>query len=159
MAEREFDNNDEFWESIQGEIGEEILWFSLGENLAPMGEVEKNTVGLFFLTPTRLFFQTNSKRDFFSSLVKGFRRKSTQKEVQKLEYAVPLEDVQSVEREKRRGLLDRLASASLPVITVQGKGEEEKDTVALRFSLISREKAEDFFTILERIGGQSSNLS
>lgn len=156
MAEMEPEKSDTFLESIRREVEEEILWFSLGENLNPMGNVEKNTVGLFFLTPTRFFFQTNPKRDFFSALFKGFRRKSKQKEVQKLEYAVPLNCLQSAEREKRRGLFGRLASVSLPVVTVQVQ-EEGKETAALRFSLISREKAEGFFTALERIGGRPSN--
>lgn len=150
------EKKDEFWESIRREVEEEILWYSLGENLEPIGNVEKNTVGLFFLTPTRLFFQTNPKRDFFSSLFKGFRRKSKQKEVQKLEYAVPLTCVQSAAKEKRRGLVERLGAASLPIITMQVQ-EEEKEPVVLRFSLISRQKAEEFFITLDRIGGTSSN--
>ena len=156
MAEAE--KKDEFWESIQREIEEEIIWFSLGENLGPMEGIEKNTVGLFFLTPTRFFFQTNPKRDFLSSIVKGFRSKSKQQEVQRLEYVVRLDCIRNVDREKRRGFLDRLMLPSLPIIRMN-ISEEGNEHLELRFSLLSKEKAADLFEILDRLGGLSSKRS
>jgi hypothetical protein len=156
MAEAE--KKDEFWESIQREIEEEIIWFSLGENLGPMEGIEKNTVGLFFLTPTRFFFQTNPKRDFLSSIVKGFRSKSKQQEVQRLEYVVRLDCIRNVDREKRRGFLDRLTLPSLPIIRMN-ISEEGSKPLELRFSLLSKEKAADLFETLDRLGGLSSKRS
>jgi hypothetical protein len=146
------ETNDNFWEEIEKDIGEKIIWSCLGENLLPIGTLKKNSVGVCFLTDTKFFFHTYPKKDFFAVLAGSFRRKKKGKEDKRIEFVVPREELivpnpEQAERGMKRFSISRLALVDLKVEPAEGR-EEPAAPMDLRFSLMSKEKAIELLQLL-----------
>ena len=146
------EENNQFWEEIENDIGEKIIWSCLGENLLPIGTLKKNSVGVCFLTDAKFYFHTYPKKDFFAVLAGSFRRKKKGKEDKRIEFVVPREELAVPNPEQAKNAMGRFSISRLAVVNLKiepAEGREDPPTqMDLRFSLMSKEKAIELLQLL-----------
>lgn len=142
----------DFWKELEDEIGEPVLWYSLGELLSPFDNLSKNSVGMFFLTEASLYFQTFPKNDFFRVLANSFRR--NKKDGGRIQQGYPLSGIISATIEGSRGFLKSVRS--MPVVAVEFddrvfnlRKDEPAPPSVMRFTLLDKTAGNE---LLRRIG-------
>jgi len=135
-----------FWEELENELGEKVIWYSLGELLVPFAGFTKNTVGLFILTDTMFYFQTFPRTDLFKTITNTFRKKK--KGGKKVQKGVPRSMIAEAETERPRGLVGRLSASSMPVLNV--RFEDGTEIERMRFSLLDKKRGTEFMEIINK---------
>ena len=139
---------EEFWQELEEEIGEKILWYSLGELLLPFDTLAKNTVGMFFLTPQFFYFQTFPQNDFLRVLANSFRKKK--KGGGRVQKGYPRNALLSAELERPKGLRGRLFGGPMPIVSLNFNGEAVlSGKTLMRFTLLDKKAGEE---LLEKLG-------
>lgn len=132
----------EFWQELEQEIGEKVEWYSLGELLAPFDNLSKNTVGMFFLTPSSFYFQTFPRNDFLRVLANSFRK--NKKDGGRIQQDYPRSGLLSAEVVRPRGLLRRAFSSNMPEIVLRFSDEVlSGGPAAMRFTLLDAKAGDE----------------
>lgn len=144
---RDEEDTAEFWQELEEEIGEKVLWYSLGELLVPFGGAAKHTVGMFFLTSKLFYFQTFPRNDIVRVLANSFRKKK--KGGDRIQKGYSLGGLLSAELERPRGILGRLAAGTMPVAVLrfdeETAGSEKR---VMRFTLLDKQAGEELIRII-----------
>ncbi len=136
----------EFWRELEDEVGEKIQWYSLGELLSPFDGLQKNSVGMFFLTDSCLYFQTFPQNDFFRILANSFRRKK--KDGERIQRGYPRDEMLSVDIVRPRGFLGKLGGGGMPVVSIEFQKKESGVKMSMRFTLLDRKAGDE---LVERL--------
>ncbi|RKX74816.1 MAG: hypothetical protein DRP87_16025 [Spirochaetes bacterium] len=134
----------EFWRELENKIGEPISIYSMGEYFTGFEEINNPVVGLFFLTETRLFFQTFPRKNWLASISESIRGRKEENEPNT--YSLPLNWVRKVELLKPKSFLGRIFASGMTKVSVEYL-DEENETCIMQFTLLS--KAEDFVKQIE----------
>ena len=134
-----------YWAELEKELGEKILFYTLGQSHTAMASSRDVLPiwGLFYITPTRLFFRHFPKSGKFSFF--GFGASATVDNPET--FALARESIVRIEIIAEKRWWKRLLSSSLPVIVIEyrmAEGEVEE----FRFTL---ERKQDEFLDLLRL--------
>lgn len=136
-----------FWEDLEEKTGEKIITYSIGETLSAFGTIPVRTVGSFFLTKSRMYFQTSPSTNWFSGLVRSIGKKKGGEE--NLEYNFPLNRITRTSLDLPEGFFRRLFTTPLPVMELEVLSPRE-EPVTLRFTLISQDRALEFLDVIQK---------
>jgi hypothetical protein len=139
---------EEFWTALELRVGEDIEVYSLGEIKSRFRDLPPNTVGMFFITASALYFNTLPKQSWFDAVLRNVRSKK--KESSSLLYSIPLKAISEVRVLGSNSLLRRFFSPNLISIKIFFTGEAGDKKEVLHFSLISRSRAEELVSLLEK---------
>ncbi len=135
-------NPEQYWANLEREIGEKILFYTLGQSLTPMGEKQPVPIwGLFYITQTRLFFRHFPKSGKLS--VFGFGGSPTVDDPET--FSVPRDTFVRVEILAKKKWWLRLFSSSMPAVVVEYR-TEGGGTAEFRFIL--ERKHDEFLDLL-----------
>lgn len=139
---RDKEDTAEFWQELEEEIGEKVIWYSLGELLLPFGGMPKHTVGMFFLTSKLFYFQTFPRNDILRVLANSFRKKK--REDGRIQKGYPLGGLLSAELERPRGVFRRIAAGTMPVAVLRFDEEAAgSEKTVMRFTLLDKQAGEE----------------
>ena len=138
---------DEFWKDLEEKTGESIITYSIGETLTPFGTIPARTVGLFYLTKSRFFFQTVPDTNWFSGLLRGIRKgKDSRKQ---REYVFPLSRITRTSLDLPEGFFKRIFVNPLSIMELDVSTGDNK-TVTLEYTLMSQDKALEFLDVIQK---------
>ncbi|MEW5814091.1 MAG: hypothetical protein AB1798_01680 [Spirochaetota bacterium] len=140
------DDVQKFWSDLENTIGEKILIYSMGDYLGGYQNITGPVVGLFYLTATKLFFQTFPKENFLSTLFRGFTRSTTRNEP--ITFSIPLDKIKAVIHPPKKSFWKSFLSPAVQPNALDYLDDNET-AKQFRFTLIAKEK--EFLDILQEI--------
>jgi hypothetical protein len=138
---------DEFWKDLEEKTGEKIIVYSIGETLTPFGTIPTRTVGLFYLTKSRFFFETVPDTNWFSGLLRGIRKGKDSRK--RMEYVFPLSRITRTSLDLPEGFFRRIFVSPLSIMEIDVTTDNGK-TVTLKYTLMSEDKALEFLDVIQK---------
>jgi hypothetical protein len=138
---------DEFWKDLEEKTGESIIVYSIGETLTPFGTIPSRTVGLFYLTKSRFFFQSDPDTNWFSGLLRGIRKGKDSKK--KMEYVFPLSRITRTSLDLPEGFFRRIFVSPLSIMELDVMADDGP-AATLKYTLMSEDKALEFLDVIQK---------
>ncbi|MFP4563526.1 MAG: hypothetical protein ACLFRY_09470 [Spirochaetia bacterium] len=138
---------DEFWKDLEEKTGESIIVYSIGETLTPFGTIPSRTVGLFYLTKSRFFFQSDPDTNWFSGLFKGLRKGKDSRK--RREYIFPLSRITRTSLDLPEGFFRRIFISPLSIMELDVIADDGAATT-LKYTLMSEDKALEFLDVIQK---------